>query len=100
MIQDPHSVIQTIRLSEKATRLGEENNEYVFIVTNCRSRQLLKSTSARKWLVCAPQPSMAKLVANAALMQAARIITRRPSFVSRTASVSTLCNLLTPVQNP
>jgi large subunit ribosomal protein L23 len=32
MIKDPHSVIQTIRLSEKATRLGEENNEYVFIV--------------------------------------------------------------------
>jgi large subunit ribosomal protein L23 len=32
MIKDPHSVIQTIRLTEKATRLGEENNEYVFIV--------------------------------------------------------------------
>lgn len=31
-MKDPHSVIQTIRLSEKATRLGEENNEYVFIV--------------------------------------------------------------------
>ena len=35
MTQDPHSVIQTIRLSEKATRLGEENNEYVFIVARC-----------------------------------------------------------------
>ncbi len=31
-MKDPHSVIHTIRLSEKATRLGEENNEYVFIV--------------------------------------------------------------------
>jgi large subunit ribosomal protein L23 len=32
MSQDPQSVIQTIRLSEKATRLGETLNEYVFIV--------------------------------------------------------------------
>ena len=31
-MKDPHSVIKTIRLTEKATRLGEENNEYVFIV--------------------------------------------------------------------
>ena len=31
-MKDPHSVIHTIRLTEKATRLGEENNEYVFIV--------------------------------------------------------------------
>lgn len=31
-MKDPHSVIQTIRLTEKATRLGEENNEFVFIV--------------------------------------------------------------------
>jgi large subunit ribosomal protein L23 len=31
-MKDPHSVIQTIRLSEKATRLGETNNEYVFLV--------------------------------------------------------------------
>jgi large subunit ribosomal protein L23 len=32
MTKDPHSVIQTIRLSEKATMLGDKNNEYVFIV--------------------------------------------------------------------
>lgn len=31
-MKDPHSVIQSIRLSEKATRLGETNNEYVFLV--------------------------------------------------------------------
>ena len=31
-MKDPHSVIKTIRLTEKATRLGDENNEYVFIV--------------------------------------------------------------------
>lgn len=31
-MKDPQSVIQTIRLSEKATMLGETNNEYVFIV--------------------------------------------------------------------
>jgi len=31
-MKDPHSVIHTIRLTEKATRLGEENNEFVFIV--------------------------------------------------------------------
>ena len=30
-MKDPHSVIKTIRLTEKATRLGEENNEYVFL---------------------------------------------------------------------
>lgn len=27
-----HQVIKTIRLSEKATMLGEKNNEYVFVV--------------------------------------------------------------------
>ena len=32
MTKDPHSVIHTIRLSEKATMLGDTNNEYVFIV--------------------------------------------------------------------
>ncbi len=31
-MKDPHSVIQTIRLSEKATLLGDTNNEYVFVV--------------------------------------------------------------------
>lgn len=31
-MKDIYSVIQTIRLSEKATLLGEKNNEYVFIV--------------------------------------------------------------------
>jgi large subunit ribosomal protein L23 len=31
-MKDPQSVIHTIRLTEKATRLGEENNEFVFIV--------------------------------------------------------------------
>ena len=31
-MKDQHSVIKTIRLSEKATRLGDQNNEYVFIV--------------------------------------------------------------------
>jgi large subunit ribosomal protein L23 len=30
-MKDLHSVIKTIRLSEKATLLGERNNEYVFI---------------------------------------------------------------------
>ncbi|HCN27930.1 MAG TPA: 50S ribosomal protein L23 [Verrucomicrobiales bacterium] len=32
-MKDPHSVIHTIRLSEKATRLGDTNNEYVFLVS-------------------------------------------------------------------
>ncbi|MBX7209917.1 MAG: 50S ribosomal protein L23 [Verrucomicrobiaceae bacterium] len=31
-MKDLHSVIKTIRLSEKATLLGEQNNEYVFVV--------------------------------------------------------------------
>lgn len=31
-MKDHHSVIKNIRLSEKATRLGETNNEYVFVV--------------------------------------------------------------------
>ena len=31
-MKDPHSVIKTLRLSEKATLLGETNNEYVFTV--------------------------------------------------------------------
>jgi large subunit ribosomal protein L23 len=31
-MKDHYSVIKTIRLSEKATRLGEEGNEYVFVV--------------------------------------------------------------------
>lgn len=31
-MKDQYSVIKTIRLSEKATRLGDTNNEYVFIV--------------------------------------------------------------------
>ena len=31
-MKDPYSVIKTLRLSEKATLLGETNNEYVFIV--------------------------------------------------------------------
>lgn len=31
-MKDPQSVIKTIRLSEKASRLGETNNEYVFLV--------------------------------------------------------------------
>ncbi len=43
MIQDPHSVIQTIRLSEKATRLGEENNDYVFIVARSANKIQIKA---------------------------------------------------------
>lgn len=43
MIQDPHSVIQSIRLSEKATRLGEENNEYVFIVNRNANKLQIKA---------------------------------------------------------
>ena len=43
MIKDPHSVIQTIRLSEKATRLGEENNEYVFIVARAANKIQIKA---------------------------------------------------------
>jgi large subunit ribosomal protein L23 len=31
-MKDQYSVIKTIRLSEKATRLGDTNNEYLFIV--------------------------------------------------------------------
>lgn len=31
-MRDLHTVIQTIRLTEKATLLGEKNNEYVFRV--------------------------------------------------------------------
>ncbi len=31
-MNDLYSVIKTIRLSEKATALGEKNNEYVFVV--------------------------------------------------------------------
>lgn len=31
-MKDPHSVLKTIRLSEKATLAGDANNEYVFIV--------------------------------------------------------------------
>lgn len=31
-MKDPHSIIQTIRLTEKASMLGEKNNEYVFVV--------------------------------------------------------------------
>lgn len=31
-MKDLYSVIKTIRLSEKATTLGETNNEYVFVV--------------------------------------------------------------------
>ncbi|MCB1212093.1 MAG: 50S ribosomal protein L23, partial [Verrucomicrobiales bacterium] len=31
-MKDLYSVIKTIRLSEKATRLSETNNEYVFVV--------------------------------------------------------------------
>lgn len=31
-MKDIYSVIKTIRLSEKATALGEKNNEYVFVV--------------------------------------------------------------------
>ena len=31
-MRDLHTVIQTIRLTEKATLLGEKNNEYVFKV--------------------------------------------------------------------
>ena len=31
-MKDLHKVIKTIRLSEKATLLGEKNNEYVFSV--------------------------------------------------------------------
>jgi large subunit ribosomal protein L23 len=31
-MKDPQSVIKTLRLSEKATLLGDKNNEYVFVV--------------------------------------------------------------------
>ncbi|SKB06285.1 large subunit ribosomal protein L23 [Prosthecobacter debontii] len=31
-MKDPQTIIQTIRLTEKATMLGETNNEYVFVV--------------------------------------------------------------------
>lgn len=43
MIKDPHSVIHTIRLSEKATRLGEENNDYVFIVDRAANKIQIKA---------------------------------------------------------
>ena len=43
MIKDPHSVIHTIRLTEKATRLGEENNEYVFIVDRKANKIMIKA---------------------------------------------------------
>jgi large subunit ribosomal protein L23 len=42
MTLDPQSVIQTIRLSEKATRLGEVNNEYVFIVNRSANKLQIK----------------------------------------------------------
>ena len=31
-MKDPQTVIKSLRLSEKATLLGESNNEYVFVV--------------------------------------------------------------------
>jgi large subunit ribosomal protein L23 len=31
-MKDPQTVIKSLRLSEKATLLGEKNNEYVFVV--------------------------------------------------------------------
>ena len=41
-MKDPHSVIQSIRLSEKATRLGETNNEYVFLVSPQANKKTIK----------------------------------------------------------
>ena len=46
-MKDPHSVIHTIRLTEKATRLGEENNEFVFIV-NRKSTKIEIKMSVEK----------------------------------------------------
>ena len=43
MIQDPNRIIQTIRLSEKATRLGDENNEYVFLVNRAANKLQIKA---------------------------------------------------------
>ena len=43
MIQDPNRIIQTIRLSEKATRLGDENNEYGFLVNRAANKLQIKA---------------------------------------------------------
>jgi large subunit ribosomal protein L23 len=57
-MKDLHKVIKTIRLSEKATLLGEKNNEYVFSVdvdaTKIDIKQAVEKLSARKSPACAP----------------------------------------------
>lgn len=46
-MKDQYSVIKTIRLSEKATRLGDTNNEYVFIVDPKANKLEIKSAVQR-----------------------------------------------------
>ncbi len=46
-MKDQHSIIKTIRLSEKATRMGETNNEYVFIVDPKANKLEIKNAVQR-----------------------------------------------------
>lgn len=46
-MKDQYSIIKTIRLSEKATRLGEENNEYVFVVDPKANKLEIKNAVQR-----------------------------------------------------
>jgi large subunit ribosomal protein L23 len=46
-MKDHTSVIKTIRLSEKATRLGESNNEYVFVVDPKANKLEIKAAIQR-----------------------------------------------------
>ena len=41
-MRDIHQVIKTIRLTEKATLLGEKNNDYVFVVHPDANRTQIK----------------------------------------------------------
>ena len=46
-MKDQYSVIKTIRLSEKATRLGDANNEYVFVVDPKANKLEIKNAVQR-----------------------------------------------------
>jgi large subunit ribosomal protein L23 len=46
-MKDPNSVIKTLRLSEKATLLGERNNEYVFVVDTKANKLDIKQAVER-----------------------------------------------------
>ena len=84
-MKDPQSIIQTIRLTEKATMLGETNNEYVFVVhpkaNKLEIKQAVESTSAKKSSVSAQPTMQAKPVANVELILAAPTTGKKPSFV-------------------